>query len=97
MGAFYPRRQEGAARNWDGLGGRVSGELVLPGVCGNWDAKNTLLEILAGLPFSKVEINCAREYIPSIIRLVEACSKTIVKLSLGVIFNGEYHPSSSSS
>jgi len=47
------------------------------------------------LPFSKVEVDCAREYIPSVIRFVEACSKTIVKLSLNVLFGGEYHPFSS--
>jgi len=72
--------------------GGIGGELVLPGVHGNAVATKMMLEILTGSPFSKVEITCAHEYMPLIIRLVEACSKTVVKLTLNVIFNGEYHP-----
>ena len=77
------------------LRGRFGGELVLGTVYANYECTNLLLEMLAGLPFIKVEINCAREYIPSVIRLVEACSKTIVKLSLDVRYGGKYHPLSS--
>ena len=75
--------------------GRFGGELVLRDVFSNRDAIIMLFEILTGLPFSKVEIDCAREYIPRVIRLVEACSETIVKLSLNVFFGGGYHPFSS--
>jgi len=76
--------------------GRFGGELVLRNVHGSRNAKNVLLDTLTGFPFSKVEVRCAHEYIPSAIRLVEACSKTIVKLSLDVIFGGKYHPFPSS-
>jgi len=76
--------------------GRLGGELVLCNVCGEGAEKKLLLDILTGFPFSKVEVRCAREHIPPVIRLVGACSKTIVKLSLDVIFGGKYHPFSSS-
>ena len=84
---------------WLGIGavrGRFGRELVLRTVYGRRDPMNMLLEILTGLPFSKVEVDCAREYIPSVIRLVEAYDKTIVKLSLNICFGGKYHRFSSS-
>jgi len=76
--------------------GRFRGELVLRNVYDTGRGHMELLEILTGSLFSKVEIECAREYIPAVIRLVEACSKTIVKLSLDVRYGGKYHSFSSS-
>jgi len=77
--------------------GRFGGELVLRDVYSKRrDATIILFKILTGSPFSKVGIDCAREHIPRVIRLVEACSETIVKLSLNVFFSGKYHPFSSS-
>ena len=69
---------------------RFGGKLELRDVY--LDHISILLELLTGSQFSKVEVDCTREHIPSVIRLVEACSKTIVKLSLNVRFGGKYHP-----
>ena len=75
--------------------GRFGGKLVLRNVYGAGRGHIEFLEILTGSPFSRVEIDYAREYIPAVIRLVEACSQTIVKLSLNVRYSGKYHSSSS--
>ena len=73
--------------------GRFGGELAVHGVhYGCTHVMKMLLEIPTVFRFTKVEVDCAREYIPSVIRLAEGCSKTILKLSLSAIFNGKYHP-----
>ena len=75
--------------------GRFGGELVVRGIhYGNAEPMKLLSEIPTAFHFTKVEIYCARQYIPSVIRLVERCRKTLVKLSLNVFFGGKYHPSS---
>jgi len=63
------------------LRGRFGGKLVLRDVnCTNGDVMNMLLEIPTGLHFTEVDIHCATKCLPSVVRLVEACSGTIVKL-----------------
>ena len=63
------------------LRGGFGGKLVLRAGHTSKDILNMLLEIPAGLRFTEVEIHCARECLPLVIRLVEACSKTLVRLS----------------
>ena len=73
--------------------GRVGGKLVVRDVhYGNRGVINMLLEIPTGLHFTKVEVDRARDFIPSVIRLAEVCRKTIVELTLNVVFNGKYRP-----
>ena len=77
--------------------GRFCGKLGLRGDhCANEDVLNMLLEIPTGLRFTKVEIRFVRQRLPSVVRFVEACCKTIVKLSLMDSYSGKSHPPSSS-
>jgi len=57
---------------------------------------NMLLEIPTGLRFTEVEIRCFYECFSSAVRLVEACAKTLVKLSHTVVFDCKSHPFSRS-
>jgi len=77
--------------------GRFTGKLLLYGTQhASGDVTNMLLEIPTGLHFTHVVISCAPRCLPSVIRLVEACCKTIVKLSLEIDFYGKPDPFSSS-
>ena len=60
--------------------GRFRGRLLLPGYFGK-DVMGMLLEIQPWLRFTEVEISYGRDLFLSTVRLVEACDKTLVKLS----------------
>jgi len=88
-------------RQLEGIGtvlkGRFGGRLVLSGACACEDIINMLLEIPSGLRFSELEIRFTREHLySSAVRLAEACSKTLTKLSHMVsLVRKSYHfPSS---
>jgi len=75
------------------LKGRVGGKLILHNIrCDSKGIMNMLLEVPTGLRFTEVEIDCARGCLPSVVTLVEACCKTIVKLSHKVTLHGKSHP-----
>ena len=76
------------------LKGRFGGKLLLRNDCADNDLMNMLLEIASGLRFTAVHIRCGGECILTTVRLVEACSKTLVKLSYMVTFHGKYCSSS---
>ena len=86
--------------NWapPGIGtvasGRFGGQLQLSGGTTGSGIVDMLLEIPTGLHFTEVHIRSAREYLLSTVMLVEACAKTLVKLSYMVSFQRESHPSS---
>ena len=64
------------------LRGGFAGKFGLRVACyAGRDTMDMLFEILIGLHFTEVEILCARECLPSAVKLVEACGKTLVKLS----------------
>jgi len=69
------------------LKGRFGGRLILRGTCDGGDIVNMLLEVPSGLHFTELEIYCSQDYLPSAVRLAEACCKTIVKLSHTVNLN----------
>ena len=71
--------------------GRFGGKLKLCGEYAGEDAANMLLEIPSGLHFTEVLIHHTPDYLPSAVRLAEACCKTVVKLSYPVVFSGEPH------
>jgi len=73
------------------LRGRFGGKLMLWGQYADEDTINMLLEIPSRLRFTEVRIYCARERLLSAVRLVEACCKTLVKLSHKVTFHRKLH------
>ena len=91
----YPIRDTGRALVGIGtaLKGRFGGKLLLRNDCANDDVMNMLLEIASGLRFTAVHIRCGGECLLTTVRLVEACSKTLVKLSYMVTFHGKCHSS----
>ena len=76
------------------LKGRFGGKLLLRNDCADDDVMNMLLETASGLRFTRVHIRCGGECLLTTVRLVEACSKTLVKLSCMVSFHGKYRSSS---
>ena len=66
--------------------GRFGGKLALRDGCAGEDVFDMLLGITSGLRFAEVWIHCTGERLPSVVRLVEACCKTLVKLSHTVSF-----------
>ena len=75
------------------LRGDFGGRLILRDGCADAGVMNMLLEIPTGLRFTEVQIQCKRNCLPSAVRLVEACSKTLVKMShTPVTFDSEFHP-----
>ena len=62
------------------LRGRFGGQLLLRGGYIGRNVINMLLEIPSGLRFTEV-IQCTLGCLPSAVRVVEACSETLVKLS----------------
>ena len=79
------------------LRGRFSGQLRLLEGYADDDIMNILLEVPTGLHFTEVQIHAPRERLLSTVRLAEACSRTLVKLSYRVSFYCEPHPFSRSS
>jgi len=73
------------------LRGRFGGGLRLLRGPANEHTANMLLEIPTGLHFTEVEIRCKHKLLPSTARLVDACSKTLVKLLYGITIYGKIH------
>ena len=71
--------------------GRFGGQLQLLRGSAHQDLTNMLLEVPTGLRFAKVDISCDRECSLLTVRLVEACAKTLVKLSLAISAHGKPH------
>lgn len=71
------------------LRGRFGGRLRLLDGSANVDVMEMLLEIPSGLHFTHVEIRCRRTRLLSTVRLVEACSETLVRFSYTVNFHGQ--------
>ena len=69
------------------LRGKFGGKLKL--ITDFADVMNMLLEIPSGLRFIEARIHCKNECLLSTIRLIEACSETLVKLSYSVAFDGK--------
>jgi len=70
----------------------LGGKLVLRNVRhATMSVMGMLLEAPTGLRFTEVEIHSTRGCLLSVIRLVEACCKTLVKLSYTVSFPGKFH------
>ena len=81
-GALVPADRSGSRGIGTALGGRFGGKSALCTV--SYTDKytiNMLLEVPTGLRFTEVEIHSAYERLPSAVRLVEPCGKTLVKLS----------------
>jgi len=74
--------------------GKFSGRLILVNGYNEEDIINMLLEIPSGLRFTEVQLKWSLKGFPSLVRLVEACGKTIVKLSHRVETYGKSHHSS---
>ena len=75
------------------LKGGFGGRLMLGGACVNEDVVDMLLEIPSGLWFTELEIYCTQNRLPpSVVRLAEACAKTLVKLSHTVSFQCKSYP-----
>ena len=68
------------------LRGGFGGELRLLGAYVGWHAVDMLLEIPTGLRFTEVRVEDMRSCLLSTVRLAEACSETLVKLSYTVSF-----------
>ena len=63
------------------LRGRFGGRLVLADGYVDPDVTNMLLEVPSGLRFTEVQVYCTRERLLPAVRVVEACGKTLTKLS----------------
>ena len=63
------------------LRGRFGGKLQLLKGLAHEDVMNMLLEVPTGLHFTEIRIRDARECPLSVVRLVEACGKPLVRLS----------------
>ena len=73
------------------LEGRFGGKLSLHGGYVDTDAVDMFLEIPSGLHFTGIRISCSREALPSAVRIAEASSSTLVKLTYTVISPGKSH------
>ena len=73
------------------LRGRFGGELRLLGGLAHEDVINMLLEVPSGLHFTEVEIRSPRRESLPIARLLEACGKSLVKLSYTVSLHCKSH------
>ena len=74
------------------LRGRFGGKLLLRDGCAHKDVADVLLGVPTGLRFTEVDIRCMPECLLSTVRLVEACGKTLVKLSYMITSHGKSHP-----
>ena len=76
---------------------RFCGKLQLHGMLAGTSSMNLLLENPTSLRFTEVEICCLHNSLLSTVRLVEACSKSLVKLSYKIaLHHGKAHPFSCS-
>ena len=76
------------------LRGRFGGRLQLLNGLAHEDVMNMLLEIPSGLHFTEIQIREARECLLPAVRLVEACSTTLMRLSYTTSSERESHLSS---
>ena len=74
------------------LRGRFGGKLRLCNRYAGEFVTNMLLEIPTGIHFTEVQIECPRKLLPSTVRLLEACGRTLVRLSYMVDFKGKSTP-----
>jgi len=96
-GPMAPVERGGLLGIGTALRGRFGGKLVLRGLhCANKGFMDMLLKIPTGLHFTEVDIRCARKCLPSIVRFVEVCGETIVKLSSTVNSSCMFHSFSQS-
>ena len=78
------------------LRGRFGGRLGLDDEYASEEVIDMLLEIPTGLHFTEVDIRTTRECFLSTVKLAEACSKTLVKLSYRASFRRKSLPLSGS-
>ena len=71
------------------LRGRFGGELQLLGAYAGRGVVDMLLEIPTGLHFTDVQVENTRECLLSAVKLAEACSETLAKLSYTISFHRE--------
>lgn len=71
---------------------RFGGRLRLSGGCVGEDVANMLLDVPTGLHFTDVRIHGTYECFASIVRLAEACDRTLVNLSCTANPKGKYYP-----
>ena len=77
--------------------GRFGGRLVLRDGYAGEEVMNMLSEIQTGFRFREMQLHSPRLHLPSTVRLVEACNKTLVKLLYTAISFGKPHFFSQSS
>jgi len=73
------------------LRGRFGGKLQLRDNCVHKDVVDLLLGDPTGLRFTEVDICCRQECLLPTARLVQACDKTLVKLSYMITSHGKSH------
>ena len=71
------------------LKGRFGGRLRLFGERAVGGVVDALLEVPTGLHFTGLDVCCPHECLLSTVKLSEACSKTLVRLSYTVFFHGK--------
>jgi len=91
-GLLFPTGEDVLPGTGTTLRGRFGGRLLLRGDYAGEDVINMLLEIPSGLRFTEVQVGCTHEHLPSVVRLTEACDKTLVKLSHTVVSRCKSHP-----
>ena len=74
------------------LKGGFRGRLRLLRGFAHEDVINMLLEVPTGLHFTRVEVRGVRECLLASVRLVEACGRSLVKLSYAASFHGKSYP-----
>ena len=73
------------------LSGKFGGNFSLYAASPNQGVIDMLLEIPSGLHFTEVQVHYKHNHLPSVVRLAEACCKTLVKLSHVVASHGKPH------
>ena len=88
-GSRAPARQGVSSEIGTPQWGRFGGRLVLGGGYSIKCVMSMLLDIPSGLRFTEVKTSSMRSSLLSAVRLAEACSKTLVKLSQTVYSHGK--------
>ena len=71
------------------LRGRFGGRLRLCNKYAGEYVTNMLLEIPTGIHFTESQIECPHSFLPSSVRLLEACGNTLVRLSVSYMIDFE--------